>query len=297
VLGPVELLVEAYRGYLVAERGLAAKTVRYYADVAQLFLAVRSRPSRLDLEGLNAAQVTEFLVRECGRRSVPSAKYLVAGLRSLLRYLYVEGRTGVDLTPVVPGVAGRRGCLPRGLAANQAAGLLSSCDLGRPVGLRDYAILTLLLRLGLRCGEVAALTLDDVDWHRGEILVRGKGNSHERMPLPADVGQALVAYLHHGRSRQASRSLFLRVRAPRGGLESTAVTAVVHDACVRAGMAPVSAHRLRHTAGTALLRAGASLPEVAQVLRHRTLDSTALYAKVDRAALSGLAMPWPGETP
>jgi integrase/recombinase XerD len=294
-MNPIEELVEAYRGYLVAERGLAACTVKYYGDVARLFFSVRSQPDGLDLELLNAAHVTGFVGRECARRDTAAAKYLVAGLRSVLRYLYVTGRTTMDLSAAVPGVAARRGAsLPRGLEADQTACLLASCDRSRSVGLRDFAILTILLRLGLRCAEVAALRLDAVDWCRGEIVIRGKGNVHERMPLPIDVGQALVSYLRDGRPAEPHRSVFLRVRAPRVGLAPCGVGAVVHDACVRAGLSPVGAHRLRHTAGTDLLRAGASLPEVAQVLRHRALGSTALYAKVDQAALRELVEPWPG---
>ncbi len=173
------------------------------------------------------------------------------------------------------------------------ARLLASCDRRRAVGRRDYAILLLLSRLGLRAGEIAALRLEDVDWRAGELLVRGKGDRHERLPLPADVGAAIVSYLQH-RGRQEVRELFVRVNAPHGALRSSAVRAVVHDACVRAGIEPVGSHRLRHTAATAMLRAGASLPEIAEVLRHRRLETTTIYAKVDRAALRELAPAWPG---
>jgi integrase len=151
------------------------------------------------------------------------------------------------------------------------------------------------VRLGLRSGEVAALELGDLDWRAGEVLVRGEGDRHERLPLPSDVGDALVAYLRHPRRCPVGcRRLFLRVRAPLGGLSPRGVQDVVKDACARAGLPRAGAHRLRHTAATAMLRAGASLPEVAQVLRHRSLDATAIYAKVDRDALRMLAQPWPG---
>lgn len=293
--GPIDELLEAYRGYLVRERGLAASTIEYYAGVARLFLAEHSGLEGPNLEQLSAADVTAFVGCECARRSVASAKYLVVALRCLLRYLHVAGVTAAPLASVVPAVAGRRGAsLPRGLEPTDVARLLASCDRRRAVGRRDYAILTLLVRLGLRAGEVAALTLDDLDWHRGEITVRGKGNRPERLPLPADVGEVLVAYLRRGRPRGADRILFVRVNAPRGRLSGRGVGAVVHDACVRAGLAPVGAHRLRHIAATQMLRAGGSLPEIAQVLRHRRLDTTAIYAKVDRMALRCLAQPWPG---
>ena len=173
------------------------------------------------------------------------------------------------------------------------ARLLASCDRRRTVGRRDYAILLLLVRLGLRAAEVAAIGLEDVDWRRGEILIRGKRERHDVLPLPVDVGEAIVSYLQR-RGRSEWPALFVRVTAPAGPLTNDAVRGVVHDACVRAGVAPVGAHRLRHTAATGMLREGASLPEIAQVLRHREIKTTAIYAKVDRARLRPLAKPWPG---
>jgi integrase/recombinase XerD len=294
--GPVEELLAAYCRYLIAERGLTEGTVRHYEDTGRRFLSVHTGLDGRDLGSVSAANITEFVVRECVPRSIPAAKYLVAGLRSLLRYLHLAGLTAAPLAAAVPSVAGWRGnSLPRGLEPAQVNRLLASCDRGRLVGRRDYAILTLLVRLGLRVAEAAALDLDDLDWHRGEVLLRGKGDRQERLPLPHDIGEALVGYLR-GRPQapEGCRRLFLRVNAPWGALARTGVQAVVHDACVRAGLAPVGAHRLRHTAATAMLQAGAALPEVAQVLRHRHLDATAIYAKVDRKALRMLAEPWPG---
>jgi site-specific recombinase XerD len=180
------------------------------------------------------------------------------------------------------------------MEAGQVSRLLHSCDQRTVMGRRDYAILVLLSRLGLRVGEVAALTLDDVDWRHGEIVIRGKGGRRERLPLPADAGQALAGYLSGGRPALASRLLFLRVLAPRDGLSPTGIATVVRAACDRAGLPRAGAHRLRHSAASEMLRAGAGLPEVAQVLRHASLATTAIYAKVDRAALRSLARPWPG---
>lgn len=196
----------------------------------------------------------------------------------------------------MPTVAGWRGtALPHALEPSQVAHLLASCDRGTCVGRRDHAMLTLLVRLGLRAGEVAALTLEDIDWRRGELVIDGKGDRRERLPLPADVGEAVSAYLLDGRSPGGSRQLFLRIRAPFDiGLTDAGVKSAVRTACARVGVTPAGAHRLRHTAATELLRAGASLGEVAQVLRHRSLTTSATYAKVDRAALRELARPWPG---
>lgn len=290
---PVDRLLEAYGHYLIAERGVTMTTVAGYQAAVRPFLEQRARADRLELGSLVAADVTSFVLRVCRRLEVGSAKHLVTALRSLLRYLHLEGRAP-DLAAAVPMVAGwRGGLLPRGLEPEQVAKLLASRDRSTVVGCRDYAMLTLLARLGLRVGEVAALELDDLDWRRGEVMIRGKGNRQERLPLPTDVGEAVSEYLLEGRPRVVSRRLFMRVRAPFGGLSSEAVKAVVRDACDRAGMERFAAHRLRHTLATEMLRAGAALPDVGQVLRHRSLSTTAIYAKVDRAALRELAQPWP----
>jgi integrase/recombinase XerD len=288
----VDELLERYREYLLLERGLASRTIVEYRRTARLFL--EQRPVGLELERLTAADVSGFLVRECPRRTVAGARHLVSDLRPLLRYLHVAGLIETQLVWAVPGVADLRDrSLPRGLEPKVVARLLASCDRRRTVGRRDYAIVLLLVWLGLRAAEVAAIELEDVDWRRGEILVCGKRNRHDVLPLPVDVGEALVSYLQR-RGPDQSRAVFLRVTAPAGPLSNDAVRGVVHDACVRAGVPPVGAHRLRHTAATGMLREGASLPEIAQVLRHREIKTTSIYAKVDRARLRALAKPWPG---
>lgn len=290
--GRVEELLAEYRSYLVSERGLAASTVRGYEAEARLFL---TRESVGDLHELTGGDVSGFVVQQCQTRSTGSAKMLVTGLRSVLRWLLLTGRVDVDLAPVVPGVAGwRLSSLPRALDRDQVRALLACCDRKRASGRRDYAILTVLARLGLRAAEVSAMELDDIDWRAGEVMVRGKHNQRDRLPLPADVGEALVDYLRQDRTRpEGCRQVFVRVRAPHGPLTPNAVQSVVTYACARAGIAPAGAHRLRHTAATAVLQAGASLEEVAQLLRHRDLTSTVIYAKVDQARLRTLARPWP----
>jgi integrase/recombinase XerD len=220
---------------------------------------------------------------------------LVTALRSLLRFLHVEGLIEQPLAAAVPSVATwKLAGLPKTVDADQVAALLASCDQRSVAGRRDFAILTVLVRLGLRAGEVAALRLDDIDWRRGEITVRGKGNRCERLPLPADVGQAIVAYLSAEHpAATAGREVFGRVRAPRGALTRVTVTQTVASAAKRAGLPPIYAHRLRHTAATGMLRAGGSLHEIGQVLRHRHALTTAIYAKVDIDALRVLARAWP----
>jgi site-specific recombinase XerD len=222
---------------------------------------------------------------------------MVTALRSLLRFLHVDGAIDRPLASAVPSVAGwSLSSLPKALGSDQVAALLTSCNRNASTGRRDFAILTLLVRLGLRAGEVAALSLDDIDWRRGEITVRGKGNRLDRLPLPDDVGRAIVEYLRHARPRAAlGRTVFVLVHAPYRALTSTAVTTVVANAGRRAGIGLIGAHRLRHTAATTMLHAGGSLTEIGQVLRHRRVLTTAIYAKVDWHALRLVARPWPGD--
>jgi len=292
--GPLEELLADYRRYLSIERGLSDHTVLdAYGPAARLFFSGRESPDGSGLERLSAADVTSFLARECPKRSVSGARDLVCALRSLLRYLHLTGLIGAPLVWAVPSVADLRDrTLPRGLEPAAVGKLLASCDRRGLVGRRDFAILLLLARLGLRAGEVAAIALDDLDWRAGLLLVHGKGSREDVLPLPTDVGEAIVSYLRR-RPRCRCRALFLRVTAPREGLNRCTVAWVVRAACDRAGLPRVGAHRLRHTAATEMLRAGASLPEIGQVLRHREQKTTAIYAKVDRTALRALARPWP----
>jgi integrase/recombinase XerD len=254
------------------------------------------RNGRLDLEQLTAGEVTAFVVAQ-SRQRPKSVQRMLTGLRSLLGFLHVVGIIDGSLASAVPAVPGwTQSGLPKALDGQQVAALLACCDERTPTGRRDLAILTVLVRLGLRAGEVAALMLDDIDWRRGEITVRGKGNRHDRLPLPADVGERIVAYLRDGRPGAAQdRAVFVRAQAPYRGLTSNAVTTVVLCAGRRAGLGMIGAHRLRHSAATAMLRSGASLTEIGQTLRHVRPLTTALYAKVDLDGLRGLARPWPGE--
>lgn len=293
---PAELLLQRYRGYLLGERALAAGTVRGYVDIVRPFLVGHVRADGSGLERLTAGDVSAYLVSACPGRSQTSAKLLVTGLRSLLGFLHVEGVLPESLAGAVPSATGwRLAGLPRALEPGEARRLLASCDRRTRAGRRDFAILTLLARLGLRRGEVAALRLDDLDWRAGEIVIRGKGERRERLPLPVDVGEAVAGYLRRGRPASADgRCVFVRLKAPQRALTPGGVTQVVVSASRRAGLGEITAHRLRHTAATEMLRAGATLPEVGQVLRHRRLLTTAIYARVDREALRTIARAWIG---
>ncbi len=291
------LLLE-FVGYLTNERGLAAGSIAAYRHLAELFLAVCAPDPTVrgcGLKRLEAQHINTFILTECARRSIGSTKNLVNTLRVLMRFLYLEGYTTTSLVESVPrAIPWRDSGRSRALEPEQVSRLLASCDRRTAAGRRDFAILTVLARLGLRRGEVASLSLDDVDWRAGEIVVSGKGGRRDRLPLPVDVGKALADYCRWGRSRNDHRALFLQVQAPHLSLAPHAVTEVVKRACQRAGLASVGAHRLRHSTATAMRRAGAPLFEIGQILRHRVVASTALYAKDDLDALASIARPWSG---
>lgn len=297
--GPVEVLLAEYREYLLGERGLTPATVSGYLGAVRPFVAGRVRGEILDLVGVTSADVNRFVVAACAGRPVGTAKLIVTVLRSLLGWLHLTGVVSASLAAAVPSVAGwRLSGLPKALEPGELRRLLASCDRRTPTGRRDYAVLLLLSRLGLRAGEVAHLELDDIDWRRGELAVTGKGNRSERLPLPVDVGAAITAYLREGRPGTADgRSVFVRVHAPHRNMTTGGVTEIVFGAAERAGLGKMHAHRLRHTAATAMLHAGSPLAEVGQVLRHRSRLSTAIYAKVDHDALAVLVRPWPVQVP
>jgi site-specific recombinase XerD len=290
----VDEIVGRFGQHLANERALGEGTANLYMHVARRFLAARPQPLEVSLAELAPGDVTGFVLERSQQLSVAAMQSLVSAMRALLRFFYVTGLTDRLLAAAVPTVARRREVLPRALSDEHVEQLLKGCDRTTAVGIRDFAILTVLARLGLRCGEVAALQLDDIDWVSGAVRIRGKGPRHDNLPLPADVGEALVAYLRTGRPDCADRRVFVRSFAPRRGLSRQAVGGLVRAASVRAGLVPHGPHRLRHTVATGLLREGAPLSEIAQLLRHRSVQATAIYAKVDLDALSGLVQPWPG---
>ena len=291
----VEEMVGRYRDYLFTERGLTPGTVEGYVHVARPFLASRSDGEQLDLAGLTAADVFVFVLASCPGRATGSAKLIVTVTRSVLHWLHLIGIVDVSLAASVPAVAGwKLAGPPQALTPAQLRALLVSCDRRTSTGRRDYAIVLLLARLRLRSGEVARLWPGRHRLACRGVRVLGKGNRGESLPLPADVGGAITAYLRRGRPASAEgRSVFVRVHAPHRALTAGGVGNVVTAAGERAGLGHVHAHQLRHTAATAMLRAGSPLAEVAQVLRHRSAFNTAIYAKVDQDSLAVLARPWP----
>lgn len=296
---PAERCADEFRSYLRKDRGLAESSIYGYAFSVESFLKRMFGRGPVGFKRLNGCDVTDFLPWEIKRRRLHATESLLAGMRAFLRFLHYRGLVHRDWSPVVPhGAKWALAGLPKHLPPGAAAKVLAACDRNRVRGRRDYAILLLLSRLGLRGGEVLRLTLDDIDWERGQILVRSrKGPGSARMPLPHDVGRAVAVYLRRDRPRGASRRVFLRVIAPYEPLSRTAVLSVMVARYMRlAGVGAVrhGAHVFRHTLATDLLRDGASLGEIGQVLRHSNPDSTAIYAKVDLEALRMLALPWPG---
>lgn len=290
------VLLERYHEMLFGERGLSRESLKVYDRTAALFLETVGGTDAVG--ALDAATVTGFLLEATEGKSVAWSKAMVFGLRSVLRFFFAEGLIACRLDRAVPSVAGwRKASLPKAVDARDVNRLVARCDRRTAVGRRDFAILLLLWRLGLRAGEVSTLNLDDIDWRDGEVVVHGKGNRKDRLPLPVDVGDAIAAYLRRGRPITICRAVFVTASAPIRPLSAGGVRTAVRYACRRAGIAEFGSHRLRHTTATQLLREGSSLTEIAQVLRHENLDTTSIYAKVDDCALLEVARPWPGRKP
>jgi len=293
-------VTRAFELFLRSERGLSPSTLISYLPIVRHFLTERFAGKALRIAELCPQDLHHFILSQVQRVSRTHAKLTVTALRSFLRFLLQRGAIKTDLSAAVPGVAlWRLSQLPKSLPSEQVERMLKSCDRNTQVGQRDYAIVLLLARLGLRAGEVVAMTLEDLDWEAGEILVRGKGQRLARLPLPKDVGAALAHYLRHIRPACSTRRVFIRSKAPRRGFASpVAICNVVRRALQRAGLNPEfkGAHLLRHSLAMKLLRRGASLDEIGQLLRHQQPTTTQIYAKVDIAALRRIALPWLGST-
>jgi site-specific recombinase XerD len=290
-----DTLLAEYGHYLLVDRGLMAGVVRWYQAVASRFLGC---PRRLEVARIEARDVVSFILHEQRSLSRTEIAQSASALRCLLRFLHLRGELPHVLTGSVPSIAGWRGqSLPKHLPPKTVRKLSRGCDRRTHIGRRDFAVLLLLSRMGLRRGEVSALDLDDIDWENGELLVTGKGRRQARFPLPWEVGEAVASYVRRSRPRRASRAVFLGAKAPYCRLAPSAVTSIVYRACDAAGLPRVGAHRLRHTAATVMLRRGVPLQAVGEVLRHRHVDTTTIYAKVDRRSLRELARPWPEDAP
>lgn len=295
---PLATLEQHYERYLRSERGLTRATLISYLPFVRWFLLERFGSGELRFRDLGPSDISDFMLRHAHSMSHGSAKLMVTAFRSFFRFLLQRGEIEIDLAASVPTVANwRLSTVPKYLTPNEIRAMLDACNREISTGRRDYSILLLVARLGLRAGEVVALNLQDVDWRAGEITVPGKGLVHDRMPLPVDVGQALAAYLRRDRPRPCeSRRVFIRMKAPRRGFANpSTVSTIVRRALERAGLEPPvkGAHLLRHSLATEMLRQGGSLAEIGEVLRHRAPNTTEIYAKVDFDRLRSLGLPWP----
>lgn len=290
-----DVLLEQFSRYLTGERALTAPVARAYCHWARPFTdEVLCTNGMGCLPGLTAGDVTRFLAARLPNMSRKSAQMTACSLRSLLRFLHRQGMVEVCLADAVPAIAfWRLSGLPQALRPGQIEAIRGVCDPSDPIGRRDLAVIACLHRLGLRCAEAATLLLCEIDWCDGTITVRGKGNRTDRLPLPVDVGEAIVSYLHNGRPDTAARTVFVRARAPYTALQSTSISCIVGRAAARAGLGTVHGHRLRHSTATDTLNAGASLAEVAQLMRHAGSATTSIYAKTDQRRLARIARPWP----
>ena len=295
---PVQRIENSFALYLSQERGLSQNTLDDYLPVARRVLTERFSDGKVLLSKLSPQDISGFILRYAHQLSPSSAQLMVTALRSFLRFLHEQGEIDTNLAAAVPTVARWRFTeLPKFLKLEETQRLLQSCAQNTVIGKRDYAVLLLLSGLGLRAGEIVHMNLDDIHWEIGELLVRGKSSREERLPLPHDVGEALAAYLRHGRPRCSSRRVFIRMDAPRQGFSgSAAVCEIVRRALSRADINPglKGAHLLRHTLATTMLRGGASFTEIGEILRHQHPSTTEIYAKVDLSALRSIAQPWPG---
>jgi integrase/recombinase XerD len=299
---PADVVVASFAQHLRRERGLAATTIDLYRTIARDFLVHRFGNDKINLGAICPKDIISF-VQHQARRLLPRAlKHIATALRAFLRYAEYRGEINDALISAVPSVAAwcTTPPLPRAISAEHAQRVIESCDLSTVVGRRDRAVLLLLARLGLRGGEIITLLLEDIDWDAGRLCVRGKNGHQCLMPLPVDVGEAIAAYLQQGRPASTDRHLFLRSRAPYRGLlhGSDGIGSLVRNALERAGVdAPhKGSHQFRHALAIRMLRGGASLPEIGEVLRHRSPLSTSIYARVDFGALRPLALPWPGSS-
>lgn len=293
-----QVALRQFQQYLRQERSLSAATITHYTPIVAAFLAECLPTGLLDFRRIAASDIAGFVQRQADRITTKHAGTVVTALRSFLRYLLQRGAIDRDLAACVPTIATwSLSTVPKFLPAEQIQRVVDACNRDTARGKRDYALLLLLARLGLRAGEVVALTLEDLDWGAGVITVRGKRKRVAQMPVPSDVGAALAEYIRHARPDCSSRRVFIRAKAPLVGFASSvAISSLVDRSLKRAGVESIcrGAHLFRHSLATHMLKHGASLPEIGDLLRHRRLDTTAIYAKVDLIALRSIALPWPG---
>jgi len=294
----IQRIENNFAQYLLQERGLSQATIDNYLPTIRRFLTERFHKRKIVFEKLCARDISKFVLRYAHTISPGRAQTMVNALRSFFRFLHQRGEIAIDLAAAVPTVAKWQFSeIPKFLQPEQVKHLLESCNRSTGTGKRNYAILLLLSRLGLRAGEIVHMELDDILWEAGELIVKGKSSREEKLPLPHDVGQAIATYLRDIRPHCSSRRLFIRMVAPlRGFSSSVNVCTIVRDSLARAGINTdfKGAHLFRHTLATNMLRGGANIAEIGEILRHQNPNATEIYTKVDFDSLRTIAQPWPG---
>ena len=294
-VGPATELLEEYGSYLLRERRLSPRTVELQQAMIRRLLCLLGNEGEICLDRLGPDLLIEFIAAQRGHYAVSSMKRLTCAVRSFLRFLFATARIESDLSSVVPSVAGwRLGPLPTPAGEDVLPALLASCDRHTSLGKRDFAVLMVMAGLGLRAVEISRLRLEDLHWRTGQVTVRGKGGRIDQLPLPPEVGEAIADYLQHGRRPSACREVFLRHVGPDAPAGRQSIVMVPRRAAEHAGIEPVGAHRLRHRIACRVLADGGNLAEIAQLLRHQSHETTAIYAKIDMAALAAPVRPWPG---
>lgn len=297
-VNPFENIEQDFAQYLSQERGLSVATLDNYIPLVRRFLSESFRSDSSQVEKIRPVNVTNFILQYVPTVKRKTAQLMTTSLRAFFRFLHVRGKMTADLAQFVPTVADwRLASVPKHLQPEEVKSLLKNCDQSKPTGVRDYAILLLLARLGLRAGEVTKMTLEDFNWNQGELTILGKGPRKDRLPIPCDVGEAIVKYLKHGRPKCRTRSVFVRARAPYKGFASSgSLCNIVERALCRSNLEPAhkGAHLLRHSLANHMLQKGSTIVEIGEILRHQLPNTTEIYTKIDLNALNSLAQPWPG---
>jgi site-specific recombinase XerD len=288
--------ISLFDDYLENQKSLSAAYRHFVCSIARLFLQFRFGSRAINMSRINVNDIRSFIYQYAQHDSPYRTRNMASAFRSFLRFLKFKDMVDVDFSAIIPPVAiWKMDRIPDFLSEQEVKVLLKHCDTSTKIGLRDYTILRMLLSLGLRASEVANLTLDDFDWNNGELIVKGKGSKISRLPLAQDFGDDLVAYLLKGRPSCSSRNIFISANQPYHSIRGHTISSIVGTALKRAGLKKKGkAHLLRHTLATMLLNKGATLQQIGEVLRHRSIDTTAIYAKVDFNKLRSLALPWPG---
>jgi len=291
IKGPLEKILNEYQQYLVNERGCSQSTLPSYNNVVKNFLS-KTYGEQIDFKRLNAKIIRKFILNEYQLYGKSTA-IMISPLRCFLKWLFLKGKISSPLDSALLCVSRPKSTLPKGIKKEKIQALIQSCDQKTHEGSRAYAILLLMVYLGLRSKEIVEITFNCIDWNCGEIRVRGKG-SEEKLPLPEEVGKALSKYILVHRPKIKHENIFLRVKAPYGPIKATAINPFLKKLCNLAGMKPVSAHKLRHSAAIRMLESGSTLSEIAQILRHTNIDTTSIYTRVDQHSLEQVVCEWPG---